>query len=50
MKLAYEIEIAPEEIETLVKMITSLVKEFIAEVSKEEKPVIVSAGVRNYPE
>ena len=34
MKLAYEIEIAPEEIETLVKMITSLIKEFIAEVSK----------------
>ena len=49
MKLAYEIEIAPEEIETLVKMITSLVKEFIDKASKEE-PVIVSTGVRNYPE
>ena len=37
MKLAYEIEIKPVEIETLVKVITNLVKEFLNEVKKEEE-------------
>ena len=38
MKLSYEIEIEPDEIEALIKIVKNVVKEFLG-ISSENKPV-----------
>ena len=40
MKLAYEIEIEPEEIETLYKIVKNIVKEFLNEIKQEDKSTL----------